>query len=182
MNHLIRINVLASSEQSGFTLIELVMVIVILGILSAFALPRFANLSDEATVASLEGLMGAMKSTAAVVKAQAQVEGKITGSQTIQIEGNNIAVYNGHISASWNESWRFALAPLSDTAIGANTVCTRTYCGRGQDNLRGYGTRNTSAYLEGFSRNDNCYVLYHNGHQPGGDGQVAWELVTDGCS
>ncbi|WP_026006001.1 type II secretion system protein [Moritella dasanensis] len=49
-------------RQHGFTLIELVIVIIVLGILSATALPKFLNLSDDAEIAVVEGTAGALKS------------------------------------------------------------------------------------------------------------------------
>jgi prepilin-type N-terminal cleavage/methylation domain-containing protein len=52
--------------QSGFTLIELVMVIVILGILAASALPKFVNLEGEAQQAAVEGVAGALASASAI--------------------------------------------------------------------------------------------------------------------
>jgi len=61
---------LGKSAQSGFTLIELIMVVVILGILSAVAIPRFADLGSEARTASIEGLAGALKSSSAIVHAK----------------------------------------------------------------------------------------------------------------
>lgn len=53
-------------KQAGFTLIELVMVIVILGILAAVALPKFTNLSGEAKLASIRGVAGALASGSAI--------------------------------------------------------------------------------------------------------------------
>jgi|TARA_R100000049_G_C1956964_1_gene115064 MSHA pilin protein MshA len=53
-------------KEKGFTLIELVMVIVILGILAAFALPRFADLGGDAREASIKGAQGAVKSASAI--------------------------------------------------------------------------------------------------------------------
>lgn len=56
--------------QSGFTLIEMVAVIIILAIVSATALPKFANLTSEARHASINGLAGGLKSAAALVKSK----------------------------------------------------------------------------------------------------------------
>ena len=47
-------------NADGFTLIELVLVVVILGVLAAFALPRFSDLSTDARLAALESLEGTM--------------------------------------------------------------------------------------------------------------------------
>jgi MSHA pilin protein MshA len=62
-------------KQQGFTLIELVVVIVILGILAATALPKFIDLSGNALTAAKAGISGAVKSTHSVLVAQRAVAG-----------------------------------------------------------------------------------------------------------
>ena len=59
------------SRQSGFTLIELIIVIIMLGVLSVTALPRFVNLSSEANAAVINTLAGALKSTANIAHTKA---------------------------------------------------------------------------------------------------------------
>ncbi|REL34315.1 type II secretion system protein [Thalassotalea euphylliae] len=64
------------TKAAGFTLIELVVVIVILGILSAVAVPRFINLSSDANEAALEALAGSLESTANLYNSKALVESR----------------------------------------------------------------------------------------------------------
>ncbi len=57
---------LPSSSQAGFTMIELIIVIVILGILAAIALPKFVDVSDDARLAATKGVAGALASASSI--------------------------------------------------------------------------------------------------------------------
>lgn len=67
-------------KQAGFTIVELVVVIALLGILAAVALPRFLNVTDDAHAASVNGTGGALRSAVALVKAQSVVEQVTSGN------------------------------------------------------------------------------------------------------
>jgi MSHA pilin protein MshA len=63
-----------AGSQKGFTLIELIVVILILGVLSATALPRFMNAQVDARVAKAQGLYGAVRSAASLAKARCELD------------------------------------------------------------------------------------------------------------
>ena len=85
-------------KQAGFTLIELIMVIVILGVLSAFALPKFADFGSDARTASLQALAGALRATAGISHAQQLADGASLGT-SITLEGATITMVNGYPTA-----------------------------------------------------------------------------------
>ena len=85
------------SVQRGFTLIELVVVIVILGILAAFALPRFMGLENQARVAALNGMTGSIRSAANMAHGVWLANGNVS---PIVVDGININISNGYPDAT----------------------------------------------------------------------------------
>jgi MSHA pilin protein MshB len=65
-------------KQQGFSLIELVIVIVILGLLAATAIPRFLNVTDDAENASVDGVSGGLATAVGCVLSGKSTAGAIT--------------------------------------------------------------------------------------------------------
>jgi len=112
---------MSKSKSSGFTLIELVVVIAILGILAAFAIPRFASLEREARSASTQGLAGSVRSAAAMAHSL-WISQNVT---PVTMEGNAIDIINGYpdandIPATLADSTGFGIS----TVVGPPVVTT----------------------------------------------------------
>ena len=123
------------SAQRGFTLIELVVVIVILGILAAFAVPRFMGLEDQARVAAVNAMAGSLRSAATMAHGVWEASGT---PATITVPGvaAPITITNGYPN---NAGIQQLLQDTSGFTINAN------------------GNRFTA----NGSKNANCWVQYN---------------------
>lgn len=145
-------------KQNGFTLIELVVVIAILGILAAVALPRFMNATEDAHRAAVAGTAGALGSAVALVRAQWEVNrAKSVANPNTNVAGfgnNNVDVNDAgwpvntagtdlHCTNLWLNVLQGSIPTINGTdpdyvPTKTNTVCTFTYQRDGGDDFITY--------------------------------------------
>lgn len=140
-------------QQSGFTLIELVAVIVLLGILAVTALPRFINLQADAKEATLQGIKGAIQGADTQIFAKALLQSKTAASgDTVDVEGTNYDVVYGHIASTELDN----LVTIDGDGFGAGGAWTNSAA-----SLNGTSaTTPTASQQAFFGYSSTCHITF----------------------
>jgi len=153
----------------GFTLIELILVIVVLGVLASFALPKFFNLTESSRVSVINGVAGSMRSAAAIVKTRALVNGLTPASSNpggSAQTGYLVTTEAGTSEVDWRNLCPESRAELGDTLIMADHIGLElakdlTVITDNQYTRVGYDIQNAAPpYTSG------CYVVYDSFGDP----------------
>lgn len=117
------------SKAKGFTLIELVIVIVILGILAATAAPKFIDLQSDAKTATMDGIKASMESASTIVHAKALINNELAATGTVKVNGSDLNVVYGYPEAAtnvWSELLELNTDDFTTILVGTSIIVYRT--------------------------------------------------------
>jgi MSHA pilin protein MshA len=103
-------------RETGFTIIELIVVIILLGILAATALPRFFDVTDDAGQSAVEGLRGNIEMAAKLTRAAGFAQ-NLTNAASVPMEGATITTCNGYPTADYVAATGVATGIISAAQI-----------------------------------------------------------------
>ncbi|RUO71949.1 type II secretion system protein [Idiomarina ramblicola] len=151
-------------NQKGFTLIELIIVIVVLGILAVTAAPQFINFSSDARVSALKGMEGSVKGAMQLTYSKAAIEGEETaGTATVSVKGTDVNLVFGYPDASATGIIEavdagFASDLTSDWVYEVETGTPDTVVMAQSSSVTGSGA--SGAYADGDIATSQCYLTY----------------------
>ncbi len=161
------------NRSKGFTLVELIIVIVILGILAVTAAPRFLNLSGDATASTLNAVKASLQTASSLVYGKAIIAGvQNTPTATITDSGTTINVAYGYPQAIVAD-----ITYLLDTEDFTIVVGDDgAYFGSTDDDAVIYPTGKTIADA---TQPNGCHLVFKEVTSPGAKPLI--ELYADGC-
>lgn len=172
-------------RQSGFTLIELVVVIVILGILAATAAPKFMNLQSDARISALNGLKASVKSASSMIYSKAILAGKEKDASGKKVcangpESTATSTCSDEITIAYGYPTADAAGIIATLQDGA-AACGDFTCAEGTDYDWGYDTKDSVLYI--FSVNapdkEHCAIKYTAPTALNGTPKI--ETASSGC-
>lgn len=175
-------------KQNGFTLIELVVVIIILGILAVTAAPKFINLQSDAKASTVKGLEAATKGADSLVYSKSLIAGNETlGSSNnpapkvkVDSADNKVLLNFGHAIPAWDDSLEFIL-DINASAESADDSTTEWVYDVSAGDKAVYIYPQGIVSPKAATNPGTCYVKYHNALTSATAGTFAVTSVTDGC-